>query len=62
MVMAFETKWGFVVYITTLTCNNTWYTKGNWKQWKRKLEMENGNGKREWSIFDANECYGKTFD
>jgi len=21
------TKWGFVVYITTLTCNGTWYAQ-----------------------------------
>jgi len=28
---------------------------GNWKQWKRKPEMENGNGKRKWSKLDANE-------
>jgi len=24
--MITEIKWGFVVYITTLTCNKTWYT------------------------------------
>jgi len=28
---------------------------GNWKQWKWKPEMENGNGKRKESKLDANE-------
>jgi len=35
---------------------------GNWKQWKRKPELENGNGKWKRSKLDANECKGKTFD
>ena len=25
--MITEIKWGFVVYISTLTCNKTWYTQ-----------------------------------
>jgi len=29
---------------------------GNWKQWKRKPEMENGNGKWKQLKLDANEC------
>ena len=29
------------------------YFPGNWKQWKWKLEMENGNGKKK---LGANEC------
>ena len=33
---------------------------GNWKQWKWKPEMENGNRKP--SKRDANECQDKTFD
>jgi len=32
-------------------------TQGNWKQWKRKPEME--NGKQKWSKLDGNECHGK---
>jgi len=28
---------------------------GNWKQWKWKPEMENGNGKQKQSKLDANE-------
>ena len=28
------TKWGFVVYITTLACNNTWYTQGCRKEFR----------------------------
>jgi len=35
---------------------------GNWKQWKWKPGMENGNGKQKWSKLDANECKAKTFD
>jgi len=31
---------------------------GNWKQWKRKpeMEMKNENEKWKWSKLDANEC------
>jgi len=36
--------------------------RGNWKQWKREPEMENGNGKRKQSTLDANECVSKTFE
>jgi len=32
------------------------YHMGNWKQWKRKPEMENGNGKWKQLKLDANEC------
>ena len=33
--------------------------RGNWKQWKLKPEMENGNGNRKHSKL---ECLGKNFD
>jgi len=32
------------------------FKPGNWKQWKRKPEMENGNGKWKQLKLDANEC------
>jgi len=45
----------FVLHLPTVYINSQFWP-GNWKQWKWKPEMENGNGKWKQSKFDAKEC------